>query len=96
MDDIVRSGFANTGGPDGSDKAPSSTNVLDEWGLLEGRIRFYCAGAERIARAWIEPAPIDPLLRGGDNLIDQVMASEELLKAYVASVKSGADEERAQ
>ena len=96
MDDIVKSGFANATSPTATEEAPSTSNVLDEWGRLESRVRFYRAGAESIASDWINPVEIDPLLRGGDDLIDQVMASEEILKAHFAAVKSGADEERAQ
>ena len=72
---------------------PSHVKVLDEWGRLESRVRFYRAGAESIARDWIDPIPMDPMLRGGDDLLDHVMAFEELLKAHFATVEPGANRE---
>ena len=92
MDDIVKGGLsAALDGP-----VPTHVKVIDEWGKLESRVRFYCAGAESIARDWIDAAQMDPMVRGADDLIDHVMEFEELLKAYVGSVQPNAKKEPGQ
>ncbi|ORE94052.1 hypothetical protein ATO13_08261 [Stappia sp. 22II-S9-Z10] len=70
--------------------APEILNLVDEFGALESRVRFYCHAAERLACEALSCRDADPLIRGGDDLSDFLKKFKEQLNDFaIAEMETG-------
>ena len=61
--------------------------LIDEFGALESRVRFYCHGAERMVCEALTGWEADPIMRGGDDLTDFVQHFKERLEVFQIKAK---------
>ncbi|MBJ3777879.1 hypothetical protein [Acuticoccus mangrovi] len=73
-----------------TEPAPTVMALVDEFDVLESRVRFYLAASEKIAADGLSADELDPLVRGGIDLVDSVLVFHALLAEYHAATKGGA------